>query len=371
MAVPLLDLKAQYASIRGEIEPAIKQLCESQMFILGPAVADFEKNVADYCESKFAIGVSSGSDALLVSLMALDIKEGDEVITTSFTFFATAGAIVRAGAKPVFVDIDAETFNIDPALIEAKITPRTKAIMPVHLFGQVARMDKIMAIAKKHNLAVIEDACQSIGASQGGIKCGNFGTFGCFSFFPSKNLGGFGDGGLVTVNDANLAQKIKLLRDHGQNPRYYYKMVGGNFRLDALQAVVLDIKLKYLESWHQRRRENAALYNKLFAKCSAIKTPKVEADNSHIYNQYTLFVPRRDELQKALADQQIGSAVYYPVPLHEQECFASLGYKKGDLPVTEKAAESVLSLPIFPELTVEQIQTVAQAVLKFYDAQRA
>ena len=366
MAVPLLDLKAQYAAIRGEIEPAVRQLCESQMFILGPAVADFEKNVADYCGSKFAVGVSSGSDALLVSLMALDIKEGDEVITTSFTFFATAGAIVRAGAKPVFVDIDADSFNIDPALIESKITPRTKAIMPVHLFGQLARMDRIMAIAKKHNIAVIEDACQSIGASQNGIKCGNFGTFGCFSFFPSKNLGGFGDGGLVTVNDAALAEKIKLLRDHGQNPRYYYKMVGGNFRLDALQAVVLNVKLKYLESWHQRRRENASLYNKLFDNCSAVKTPKIEAGNSHIYNQYTIFVSERDKLQKSLADQQIGSAVYYPVPLHQQECFADLGYKKGDLPVTEKAADGVLSLPIFPELTIQQIQTVAEAVLKFY-----
>ncbi|OHB54285.1 MAG: transcriptional regulator [Planctomycetes bacterium GWF2_50_10] len=365
MAVPLLDLKAQYAAIRSEIEPVLKQVCESQMFILGPGVVAFEKNVAAYCQSKFAIGVSSGSDALLACLMALDIKPGDEVITSSFTFFATAGAIVRAGAKPVFVDIDPDTYNFDTALIEGAITSRTKAILPVHLFGQVAPMKAIMAIAKKYNLAVIEDACQSIGASQDGIKCGNFGTFGCFSFFPSKNLGCFGDGGLITTNDAALADKIKLLRDHGQNPRYYYKMVGGNFRLDALQAAVLDVKLKYLDSWHAGRRRNAAIYNKMFAPCKAIKTPVTTAGNEHIYNQYTISVPRRDELQKFLAEAQIGSAVYYPVPLHVQECFADLGYKAGSLPMTEKAAGEVLSLPIFPELTSEQIETVANAVLKF------
>jgi len=366
MAVPLLDLKAQYAAIRSEIEPVLKQVCESQMFILGPGVVEFEKNVAAYCQSKFAIGVSSGSDALLACLMALDIKPGDEVITSSFTFFATAGAIVRAGAKPVFVDIDPDTYNFDTALIEGAITARTKAILPVHLFGQVAPMKTVMAIAKKYNLAVIEDACQSIGASQDGIKCGNFGTFGCFSFFPSKNLGCFGDGGLVTTNDAALADKIKLLRDHGQNPRYYYKMVGGNFRLDALQAAVLNVKLKYLDSWHAGRRRNAAIYNKMFAPCKAIKTPVVTAGNEHIYNQYTISVTRRDELQKFLTDAQIGSAVYYPVPLHVQECFADLGYKAGSLPVTERAAGEVLSLPIFPELTSGQIETVANAVLKFY-----
>jgi dTDP-4-amino-4,6-dideoxygalactose transaminase len=365
MAVPLLDLKAQYASIKQEIEPVIRDVCSSQYFILGPAVAKFEESVAAYCGSKYAIGVSSGSDALLACLMALDIKPGDEVITASFTFFATAGAIARTGAKPVFVDVDPDTFNMNPALIEKAVTGRTRAIIPVHLFGQVAAMKPIMEIARRHKLAVIEDACQSIGAVQGGIRCGNFGDFGCFSFFPSKNLGCFGDGGLVTTNDGKFAQKIKLLRDHGQNPRYYYRMIGGNFRLDALQAAVLDVKLKYLESWSAKRRSNAAIYDKLF-KGSIVKTPVIQPGNISIYNQYTIRVSRRDELLAHLTAQQIGAAIYYPVPLHLQECFKDLGYKQGDLPVTEQCCRDVLSLPIYPELAQLQLETVASAVLDFY-----
>jgi dTDP-4-amino-4,6-dideoxygalactose transaminase len=365
MSVPLLDLKAQYAAIANEIEPVIKEVCQSQYFILGPQVNKFEQAVAAYCGSKYAVGVSSGSDALLVSLMALDIKPGDEVITTPFTFFATAGSIVRTGATPVFVDVDPDSFNIDPKLIEKSITPRTKAIMPVHLFGQVAQMKPIMELAEKHKLAVIEDACQSIGARQDGISCGNFGDFGCFSFFPSKNLGCFGDGGLVTTNNEEMAKKLMLLRDHGQNPRYFYKMIGGNFRLDALQAAVLGVKLKYLESWSAKRRANAAIYDRLFAG-SVVKTPKIEANNQSIYNQYTVCIPDRDQLLAYLGQKQIGAAVYYPVPLHLQQCFQDLGYKAGDFPVTEKLCSSVLSLPVFPELSNEQIHEVADAIKAFY-----
>jgi dTDP-4-amino-4,6-dideoxygalactose transaminase len=365
MQILLLDLKAQYASIRSEIEPVINKICEEQSFILGPKVAVFEEAVAAYCGSKFAIGVSSGSDALLMSLMAIGIKPGDEVITTAFTFFATAGAIVRAGAKPVFVDIDPDTYNINPALIKKAVTKNTKAIIPVHLYGQVAQMKTIVDVAREHDIVVIEDACQSIGARQDGIRCGNFGDFGCFSFFPSKNLGCFGDGGLITTNDEKMASLLKLLRDHGQNPRYYYKMVGGNFRLDALQAAVLKVKLKYLDGWSSKRRQNAAHYDRLFAN-SKIKTPKVDANTISIYNQYTVAVPQRDQLQAYLNEKKIGSAIYYPVPLHLQECFRNLGYKSGDLPVAERCCDEVLSLPVYPELTNEQIEYVAEAVLSFY-----
>ena len=365
MLVPLLDLKAQYASIKNEVIKAITDVCESQMLCLGPAVAEFEKNIASYCGCKYAIGVSSGSDALLVSLMALDIKSGDEVITTPFTFFATAGAVARLGAKPVFVDVEPDSYNIDPSLIKKKITKKTKAIIPVHLFGQLARMKPIMKIAHKHNLAVIEDACQSIGASQDGIKCGNFGCFGCFSFYPTKNLGGFGDGGMVTTNDEKLAEKIKILRDHGQNPRYFYRAIGGNFRLDGIQGAVLNVKLKYLDSWSQKRRENAAIYDKLF-KGSVINPPKIDSKNISIYHQYTITVPDRDRLLEFLADNQIGSAVFYPKPLHLQECFKEFGYKEGDLPTAEKLCSQVLSLPVYPELTKEQIEYVAKTILKFY-----
>jgi len=365
MQVPILDLKAQYATIRDEVTRAIGDVCESQVFALGPAVAQFEQNVAAYCGSKHAIGVSSGTDALLVALMALDVKPGDEVITTPFTFFATAGCIVRVGARPVFVDVDPDSYNIDPADIEERVTERTRAIIPVHLFGQLARMKPIMDIARRHNLAVIEDACQAIGASQDGVKAGNFGDCGCFSFYPTKNLGGFGDGGLVTTNDDELAQQIRILRDHGQNPRYFYRVIGGNFRLDGIQGAVLNVKLKYLERWNDARRRHAKLYDRLLAG-SPIKTPRIDANNVSIYHQYTVTVPDRDALQKHLAENGIGSAVFYPKPLHVQDCFEDLGYHEGDMPVAERLCREVLSLPLYPELQPDQIEHIAATAIKFY-----
>ncbi|MHC4336633.1 MAG: DegT/DnrJ/EryC1/StrS family aminotransferase [Planctomycetota bacterium] len=365
MRVPFLDLKAQYATIKDEIIRAISDVCESQFFALGPAVEAFEEKIASYCGSRYAIGVSSGSDALLVSLMALGIKAGDEVITTPFTFFSTAGSVVRVGAKPVFVDVDADSYNIDVGCIEEKITKKTQAIIPVHLFGQVVQMKAIMEIARRHDLAVIEDAAQAVGASHDGIKCGNFGDCGCFSFYPSKNLGGFGDGGLVTTNDEKVAEKIRILRDHGQSPRYFYKVLGGNFRLDGIQGAVLTVKLKYLNEWNERRRQNAALYDKMFAD-SPIKRPKIDPNNVSIYHQYTVTVTNRDQLQEFLAENEIGSAVFYPKPLHLQECFKQLGYKEGDFPVAERLCGEVLSLPIYPELKQEQIEYAAGTALKFY-----
>lgn len=365
MQIPILDLKAQYASIKDEVIRAISEVCDNQAFALGPAVAEFEEKVAAYCNSKYAIGVSSGTDALLVSLMALEIKPGDEVITTPFTFFATAGSIVRLGAKPVFVDVDRDSFNIDPSAIEQKITDRTRAIIPVHLFGQLAQMEAITEIAGRYNLAVIEDAAQAIGASQNGIKAGNFGDCGCFSFYPTKNLGGFGDGGLVTTNREDLAQKIRALRDHGQNPRYFYKVIGGNFRLDGIQGAVLNVKLKYLNDWNEKRKQNAALYDSLFCD-SQVKIPKIDTNNVSIYHQYTLKASERDKLQQFLAENNIGSAIFYPKPLHLQDCFSNLGYRPTDLPIAEQLCKEVLSLPIYSELETEQIEYVAKTVLKFY-----
>ena len=367
MQVPLIDLKAQYAAIKDEVMPAIAEVCQSQMLCLGPAVADFEEQIAQYCGCKYAIGVSSGSDALLVSLMALEIKAGDEVITTPFTFFATAGAISRLGAIPVFVDVDGDSYNINPSLIEEKINEKIRAIIPVHLFGQLAQMKPITEIAKRNNISVIEDACQSIGAVQDGIKCGNFGDFGCFSFYPTKNLGAFGDGGLVTTNDEELARKVRLLRTHGENPRYFYQTIGGSFRLDGIQGAVLSVKLKHLDKWTEKRRQNAVLYDKLLAD-SPLNTPKIDPNNVSIYNQYTITTPKRDELQKFLAENKISTAVFYPKPLHLQQCFDDLGYKQGDFPVAERLCNEVLSLPIYPELTKEQIEYVAETILKFYQS---
>jgi dTDP-4-amino-4,6-dideoxygalactose transaminase len=365
MQVPILDLKAQYAAVRDEVMQAISGVCESQSFALGPAVAEFEERIAAYCASKHAIGVSSGTDALLVGLMALEIKPGDEVITTPFTFFATAGSIARLGAKPVFVDVEPDSYNIDANLIEEKVTEKTRAIIPVHLFGQLAQMKAIMEVAQRHNLAVIEDAAQAIGASQDGIKCGNFGDCGCFSFYPTKNLGGFGDGGLVTTDSETLAEKIKILRDHGQNPRYFYKAIGGNFRLDSVQAAVLNVKLRYLDGWNEKRRQNAALYDSFFAD-SPVKAPEIAANNVSTYHQYTVTVPERDRLQKFLAENQISSAIFYPKPLHLQDCFKELGYKPGDFPVAERLCREVLSLPVYPELSPDQIEYVAKTALEFY-----
>ncbi len=365
MQVPILDLKAQYATYKDETIQAITKLCESQSFALGPAVAEFEEKLATYCGCKNAIGVSSGTDAILVSLMALEIKPGDEVITTPFTFFSTASSVVRVGAKAVFVDVDPDSYNIDPSRIEKKLTEKTRAIIPVHLFGQVAQMKPIMEIAKRHNLAVVEDAAQAIGATQDGIKCGNFGDLGCFSFYPTKNLGGFGDGGLVTTNSEALADKVRTLRNHGQHPTYFYKVIGGNFRLDSIQAAVLAVKLKYLDKWNEKRRQNAALYDNIFAN-SPIKVPKIGSNNVSIYHQYTVTVPERDQLQKFLAENKIGSAIFYPKPLHLQDCFRELGYKESDFPIAEQLCKEVLSLPVYPELTTEQIEYVAKTILQFY-----
>ncbi len=366
MKVPLLDLKAQYEPLRDQVVPALEEVLNSQYFINGPAVKQFETSVADYCGTAHAVGASSGTDALILSLMALDIGHGDEVITTTFTFFATAGSIWRVGAKPVFVDIDPVTFNIDPTKIEAAITDKTKAIMPVHLFGQCAEMDPILAIAQKHDLHVIEDAAQAIGCTYKGRQAGSMGTTGCFSFFPSKNLGGAGDGGMVTTHDAELAERLLDGRNHGSRPKYYHHWVGGNFRLDTMQAAYLQIKLPHLDGWSQKRRQNAALYDDLLKGLDAVTTPTIGPDNVSIYNQYTIRAQDRDGLRAHLTDAGIGSEIYYPVCMHQQECFASLGYQNGDLPEAEKAAIEVLALPIYPELTADQIRYVAETIDRFY-----
>ncbi len=365
MKVPLLDLKAQYATIKGEIAPAIDAVMESQYFINGPEVKELEAAVAAYSGCAAAVGVSSGTDALLAALMVLEVGRGDEVITTPFTFFATAGSIWRAGARPVFVDIEPDTFNIDPAKIEAAVTDKTKAVMPVHLFGQMADMDPIMAVAAKHGLAVIEDAAQAIGAGTKGRRAGAVGTAGCFSFFPSKNLGCFGDGGMCVTQDEGLAKRLTMCRGHGGRDKYHNEFVGGNFRLDTLQAAVLLVKLRKLEDWSAGRRANAARYDELFAGFEPVVTPVIREGNVSIYNQYVIRAGRRDELQAHLKDQDIGTAVYYPVSLHQQECFADLGGKPGDFPESEKAAGEVLAIPVYPELADEQIVFVAETVKAF------
>lgn len=371
MNVPLLDLKAQYAPIKADVLKAVEGVLDSCMFIGGSAVGELEKAVAKYSDCAAAVGASSGTDALLCALMALDIGCGDEVITTPYTFFATAGCIWRTGAKPVFVDIDPETYNIDPARIEAAITPKTKAIMPVHLFGQMADMDPIMAIAKKHNLFVIEDAAQSIGSKYKGRKAGSIGTIGCFSFFPSKNLGAMGDGGMISTQDAQLAERLAIFRNHGSKPKYFHKWVGGNFRLDTMQAAVLMVKLGHLDRWSQMRRENGAKYNKALAGCKQVQTPIIRDHNTTIFNQYVIRAERRNELQAFLKEKGIGTEVYYPVSMHEQECFKSLGHKRGDFPQSEKAADQTLALPIYSELTSEQIQYVADSIKEFYSKNQA
>lgn len=358
--VPLLDLHREYAPIRDAVLNAMTEVVDSTQFIMGPKITELETQIAAYCGAKHAIGVSSGTDALLLALMALDIGPGDEVITSPFTFFATAGSIARVGAKAVFVDIDPLTYNIDPAKIEAAITPKTKAIMPVHLFGQMVDMDPIMAIAKAHNLFVIEDAAQAIGSAYKGKKAGSIGTIGCFSFFPSKNLGCCGDGGIVTTNDSVLAKKLEILRVHGSEPRYYHHLIGGNFRLDPIQAAVLLVKLPYLDGHHEQRRSNATFYNAQFK--GILDIPFVAEDNYMIYNQYTLRFKNRDAIIQHLEAEKIGHSIYYPVPLHLQTCFASWGYKVGDFPESEKAANEVLSIPIFSGLTQDELETVARVI---------
>jgi dTDP-4-amino-4,6-dideoxygalactose transaminase len=370
MKVPLLDLKPQYEQIRAEVEPAILDICKSQAFILGPKVQECEAAVAKYCGAAYGVGMSSGSDALIVALMAEDVGPGDEVVTTPYTFFATVGAISRVGAKPTFVDIDPVTFNLDPAKLEAAVTPKTKAIIPVHLYGQMADMDAILAIARAHKLAVIEDAAQAIGAEWKGRRAGSLGDYGCFSFFPSKNLGCFGDGGLLTMQDPTKAKKSVVLRNHGSEPKYYHHLIGGNFRLDALQAAVVTIKLKYLDGWTAARQANAARYEKLFAQTDVVKSGKIALPaaktNRHIYNQFIVRAENRDGLLAHLRAREIGTEIYYPVPLHLQDCFRSLGHKPGDFPESERAAKETLALPIYPDLTDEMAAWVVGAIAEFY-----
>jgi dTDP-4-amino-4,6-dideoxygalactose transaminase len=373
MNVPLLDLKAQYLAIKGDVDAAIAEVMASQHFILGPKVEACEKAIARYSSCSHGVGVSSGSDALLACLMAEDIGAGDEVITTPYTFFATAGAIARLGATPVFVDIDPMTYNLDVSQIAAKITNRTRALIPVHLYGQMADMDAVMQVAKKHNLIVIEDAAQAIGAEYKGRRAGSIGQYGCFSFFPSKNLGAAGDGGMIVTNDAARAEKLAVLRGHGAKPKYYHRIIGGNFRLDALQAAVVSAKLPHLDDWTAARRRNARRYNELFQAAGLAETvglPAVSAER-HIFNQYVIRVSRRDELQAALKAQGIGTEVYYPVPMHLQECFAYLGHSTGTFPESERAARETLAIPIHPELSEAQATYVVDCIRQFVLAQPA
>jgi dTDP-4-amino-4,6-dideoxygalactose transaminase len=369
--VPLLDLKAQYNSIRSEIEPIVKEVMDSQYFIGGPHLESFEKNIAGYCQSGFALGVSSGTDAILLALMALDIKAGDEVIVPVYSFFATAGCVSRLGATPVFVDIDLQTYNIDPAKIEKAVTSKTKAIIPVHLYGQLADMEQICDIAERQNLYIIEDAAQAIGSEDGSNKrAGNFGAIGCFSFFPSKNLGAFGDAGLVTTNNADLYAKMNYLKNHGAHPKYYHKLIGGNFRLDAIQAAVLNIKLKYLDKWTEGRQKNAAYYNQEFKKrglTDYLTLPKSVNGFRHIYNQYIIRCQKRDALLAHLKSKNVGCEIYYPVTFNNQECFQYLNYKKGAFPEAEKAAKETLAIPIYPELSPEQKEYILDSITEFYN----
>jgi dTDP-4-amino-4,6-dideoxygalactose transaminase len=383
--VPLLDLKAQFAQIRGEVLPLIERVCASQQFILGEHVRGLEEDIAKYCAASAGVGVSSGTDALLLALMALGIGPGDEVITSPFTFFATAGTIARTGARPVFCDIDAGNYNLSPAAVQAYIdrqcvsdrdglTSRTsggrvKAIMPVHLYGQAADMESLMQIARRHKLRVVEDAAQAIGTEDAkGARVGAIGDIGCFSFFPSKNLGAFGDAGMCTTNDAELAESMRVLRVHGGKPKYFHAVIGGNFRIDELQAAVLRVKLKYLDGWTEARQRNAAHYARAFARADLegrVGTPKVGAGGRHIFNQYVVRVPRRDAMKAFLAERGIGSEIYYPLPLHLQGCFAYLGYQRGDFPHSEQAAAETLALPIYPELDEGQLQYVVASIADF------
>ncbi len=369
MSVPLLDLKRQYESIGEELEAKILEVARSGRYIGGPILEQLEKSIAEYVGVRHAVGVSSGTDALLLSLMALDISAGDEVVTTPYSFFTTAGSIVRTGARPRLVDIDPETYAIDPAAIEAAVTERTRAILPVHLYGQCAAMGSIVAIADDYALPIIEDAAQAIGARSQGRSAGSWGTCGCFSFFPSKNLGAMGDGGMVTTNDDAVAQRLRLLRNHGAKPKYYHARVGGNFRLDPLQAAVLLVKLPYLDTWTAGRQRNAQRYRELFREAALTPEPiglPVEREDRHIYNQFVIRVQERDTLRAFLTDRKIATEIYYPVPFHLQECFAGLGYRTGDFPHAERAAHDTLALPIFPELKEEELGEVVDAIRKFY-----
>jgi dTDP-4-amino-4,6-dideoxygalactose transaminase len=384
--VPLLDLKAQFAEIRDEVMPIVESVCASQQFILGEHVRGLEAEIAHYCGASAGIGVSSGTDALLLALMALGIGVGDEVITSPFTFFATAGTIARLGARPVFCDIDPASFNLSPAAVQAFLDSecvaddhgvlnratggRIRAIMPVHLYGQAADMDPLVQMARRYRLRIVEDAAQAIGTeSANGVRVGSIGDIGCLSFFPSKNLGAFGDAGLCTTNDPELAERMRVLRVHGGKPKYFHAVIGGNFRIDELQAAVLRVKLRYLDGWTLARQQNAAYYNEAFAEAglaSRVVTPRSPARGRHIFNQYVIRVERRDALKAFLGERHVGTEIYYPVPLHLQECFAYLGYRNGDFPHSEQASAQTLALPIYPELSEPQRRTVVASVEEFF-----
>jgi len=384
--VPLLDLKAQFAQIRAEVMPLIERVCASQQFILGEHVLGLEQEIAQYCGASAAVGVSSGTDALLLAMMALEIGAGDEVITSPFTFFATAGTIARTGARPIFCDIDPQNFNLSPAAVQSFIDEkcvtdggqlinrasggRVKALMPVHLYGQAADMDPLMEIARRHHLRVIEDAAQAIGTEyKNGARVGSIGDVGCFSFFPSKNLGAFGDAGLCAANDLDLAERMRVLRVHGGKPKYFHALIGGNFRIDELQAAVLRVKFKYLDGWTQARQRNAAYYDQAFARAglgARVVTPRAAPGGRHIFNLYVVRVQRRDALKAFLAERAIGTEIYYPLPLHMQQCFAYLGYRSGDFPHSERAAGETLALPVYPELSEEQLRAVVARTAEFF-----
>lgn len=377
MKVPLLDLKAHHEPIRKELLAAIEGVFQSQAFILGPEVKRLEEQIAAYCKTRHAVGVASGTDALLISLMAAGVGPGDEVITTPYSFIATAGAIVRLGARPVFVDIDPVTYNIDPEKIASAVTSKTKAIIPVHLYGQVADMAPILKVAEAHHLMVVEDAAQAIGAEyHDGRRAGSLGHFGCFSFFPSKNLGALGDAGMVVMNDPDLAEKVRILRVHGGKPKYVHKIIGGNFRIDSIQAAVINVKLNYLDGWTRQRQENALRYIALFRKSGLIEEMGLSLSEAvyenrgvthyHIYNQFVIRVPERDRLREYLREKEIITEVYYPIPFHLQACFQYLGCKAGDFPEAERAANETLALPIYPELTLKMQEAVVEEIQAFF-----
>jgi dTDP-4-amino-4,6-dideoxygalactose transaminase len=372
MKVPLLDLKAQYEPIRSEVEAAVIEVLEGQAFILGPAVQKCEEAVAKYCGSRYAVGVSSGTDALLCAMMAEGLGPGDEVITSPYTFFATVGCIARLGAKARFVDIDPETFNFRPELVDAQITPRTRGIIPVHLFGQMTPMEHLSELCVRHQLWLMEDAAQAIGTTAAGRQAGSCGKYGCFSFFPSKNLGAAGDAGLITTQDEATAQRLRILRSHGGHPKYFHGVVGGNFRLDSIQAAIVSVKLKYLDRWSRQRAANARRYDQLFTAAGLVPEPvtlprvlRPQEPTSHIFNQYVIRIPQRDRLKQYLTEHGVGTEVYYPRPMHIQECFANLGYRQGDFPEAEKAADESLALPIFPELRDDQAEYVVNCIRDF------
>jgi dTDP-4-amino-4,6-dideoxygalactose transaminase len=371
ISVPLIDMGRQYASIENEIKAALERVCASGRFVLGPDCNELEQAIAKYCRVKHAIACASGSDALLLALMALDVGPGDEVVLPSYTFFATASAVARLGARPVFADIEPGTFNIAAPTVYRLLSDKTKAILPVHLYGQCAEMSPLVDLALNHDLSVIEDAAQAIGAEYAGQRAGGIGDIGCFSFYPTKNLGGFGDGGLLTTNRDHLAEKLRLLRVHGMQPRYYHKLLGINSRLDSLQAAVLNVKLPHLDNWTESRQRHAARYSELFAALGLdqiIKLPPTAPLRRHVWNQYIVRVPegRRDALRQHLTERKIGTEIYYPVPLHLQPCFAYLGYRQGDLPETERAASETVALPIFPELTAAEQELVVREMAAFY-----